>query len=62
MKRAEGRVIGRLVLVLDRDAIFADRRRGVSIGQIARAHRISKTSVRRVLQRDPAAIKEKVVA
>src|SRR5579859_3586321 len=47
--RLEGRVIGRPPLVLDRDAIFADRRRGLSIGQIARAHRISRTTVHRVL-------------
>jgi len=60
--RLEGRVIGRPALVLDRDAIFADRRRGLSISQIARAHRIGRTTVHRVLQQDPTALQEKVVA
>jgi len=51
MRRAklEGRAIGRPALMLDRDAIFQDRRRGQSLGQIARTHRISRTTVRRVL-------------
>ena len=51
MRRAklEGRAIGRPALPLDRDAILQDRRRGQSLGQIARAHRISRTTVRRVL-------------
>ncbi len=51
MRRAklEGRAIGRPALLLDRDAILQDRRRGQSLGQIARVHRISRTTVRRVL-------------
>jgi len=51
MRRAklEGRAIGRPALLLDRDAIFQDRKRGQSLGQIARAHRISRTTVRRLL-------------
>jgi DNA invertase Pin-like site-specific DNA recombinase len=60
--RLEGRAIGRPALVLDRDAIFQDRRRGQSIGQIAKAHRINRTTVHRLLQQDAAALKEKVVA
>lgn len=47
--RLEGRHIGRPALDLDREAILCDRRRGRSIGQIAREHRISRTTVHRVL-------------
>jgi DNA invertase Pin-like site-specific DNA recombinase len=52
MRRAklEGQRLGRPTLELDRDAIRRDRRRGQSLGQIARAHRISRTTVHRVLQ------------
>jgi DNA invertase Pin-like site-specific DNA recombinase len=60
--RLEGRVIGRPALVLDSDAILADRRRGLSISHIARADRIGRTTVHRILQQDAAALKEKVVA
>jgi DNA invertase Pin-like site-specific DNA recombinase len=52
--RLEGRSIGRPTISLDREAILADRRRGQSIGQIAKAHRISRTTVHRVLsQKEP---------
>ena len=51
MRRAklEGRQIGRRPLDLDRDAILRDRQRGRSLGQIAREHRVSRTTVHRVL-------------
>jgi DNA invertase Pin-like site-specific DNA recombinase len=51
MRRArfEGRPIGRKPLDLDRAAILRDRERGLSLAQIAKAHRISRTTVRRVL-------------
>ena len=51
MRRAklEGRHIGRKPLELDRDAIRRDRQHGQSLGQIAKAHRISRTTVHRVL-------------
>ena len=51
MRRAklEGRQIGRKPLELDREAIFSDRRRGQSLGQIAKAHRISRATVHRVI-------------
>ena len=51
MRRAklEGRHIGRRPLELDREAIFSDRRRGQSLGQIAKAHRISRATVHRVI-------------
>lgn len=58
--RLEGRQIGRRPLEVDREAIFSDRRRGQSLSQIARAHRISRASVFRVLKQDAAAPKEQV--
>ena len=47
--RLDGQHIGRPALTLDRDAILGERRRGQSLGQIARAHSISRTTVHRVL-------------
>src|SRR5499427_5707861 len=51
MRRAklEGRHIGRKPLELDRTAILQDRRRGQSLGQIARSHGISRATVHRVI-------------
>ena len=51
--RLEGRPIGRPALVLDREAILGDRRRGQSLGQIARTHCISRATVHRVLHAQP---------
>src|ERR1700741_2999887 len=52
MRRAklEGRRIGRTPLQVDRAALLRDRQRGLSLNQLARAHKISKASVCRVLQ------------
>jgi DNA invertase Pin-like site-specific DNA recombinase len=47
--RLEGRHIGRRPLQLDRDAILRDRRYGMSLGQIARAHGISRTTAHKVV-------------
>ena len=51
MRRAklEGRHIGRRPLELDHDAILRDRGRGMSLGQIAKAHCISRATVHRVV-------------
>ncbi len=51
MRRAklEGRHIGRQPIAVDREAICCDRRRGLSLRQIARCHRISTATVQRVL-------------
>src|ERR1700741_3368767 len=51
MRRAklEGRRIGRAPLQVDRVALLRDRKRGLSLNQLARAHKISKASVCRVL-------------
>ena len=48
--RLEGRHIGRPALELDRAAIVHDRERGLSLGQLADLHRISRTTVMRVLR------------
>ena len=51
MRRAklEGRHIGRQPLKLDREAIVRDRQHGMSLGQIAKVHAISRATVHRVL-------------
>jgi DNA invertase Pin-like site-specific DNA recombinase len=51
MRRAklEGRHIGRKALVLDRAAILRDRQQGHSLGQLAKAHLVSRTTIHRVL-------------
>ncbi len=48
--RLEGRHIGRKPLELDRSQISGDRARGDSLRQIAKTHRISTSTVRRVLK------------
>jgi DNA invertase Pin-like site-specific DNA recombinase len=50
--RLEGRSIGRPALALDREAILTDRQHGQSLEQIARAHRISRTTVHRVIHKE----------
>jgi DNA invertase Pin-like site-specific DNA recombinase len=51
MRRAklEGRRLGRRPLELDHAAILRDRARGLSLGQLAKLHRASRTTIRRVL-------------
>jgi DNA invertase Pin-like site-specific DNA recombinase len=62
MRRAklEGRHIGRQPLDLDREAILRDRRRGCSLGQIAREHSISRATVHRVVHEDAPAPQKQV--
>jgi DNA invertase Pin-like site-specific DNA recombinase len=50
--RLEGRHIGRPALDLDREAIARDRHAGWSLGKIAKVHRISRTTVGRVLSQN----------
>jgi DNA invertase Pin-like site-specific DNA recombinase len=52
MRRAkqEGRRIGRAPLQVNRALLLRDRERGLSLNQLARAHKISKGSVCRVLR------------
>jgi DNA invertase Pin-like site-specific DNA recombinase len=51
MRRAklEGRHIGRKALVLDRTAILSGRQNGQSLGQLAKTHLVSRTTIHRVL-------------
>ncbi len=51
MRRAklEGRHIGRKPLTLDHDAILQESKQGRSLGQIAKDHRISRSTVHRVI-------------
>jgi DNA invertase Pin-like site-specific DNA recombinase len=58
MRRAklEGRRIGRTPLQVDRVALLRDRQRGLSLNQLARAHKISKASVCRVLHEAKAPV------
>ena len=53
--RLEGTHIGRRSLELDREAICREHQRGQSLGQIARAHRVSRTTIHRVLNEHPPA-------
>ena len=55
MRRAklEGRRLGRRPLELDHAAILRDRARGLSLGQLAKLHRASRTTIRRVLAAVP---------
>src|ERR1700719_2189376 len=57
MQRAklEGRRIGRVPLKIDRVAVVADRRSGMSLTQVARKHRISRGSVCRLVRESGAA-------
>lgn len=47
--KLEGRHIGRRPIAVDREAILCDRRGGQSLRKIAKRHRISTATVRRVL-------------
>ena len=58
--RLEGQHIGRPALELDRAGIQRDRCQGLSLGQIARAHRISRATVHRVLHEPVPVSKENV--
>lgn len=47
--RLEGRQIGRKPIELNREAILRDRRRGMSLAQIAQAHGISRATAHRII-------------
>jgi len=48
--RLEGRHIGRMPVEVDIDALLRDRARGMSLREIAKAHRLGKTTVARLLK------------
>jgi DNA invertase Pin-like site-specific DNA recombinase len=54
--RLEGRHIGRRPLDLDHVAIRRDRASGMSLGQLAKAYKISRTTIRRVLATVPKGV------
>ena len=60
MRRAklEGRHIGRQPLDIDREAILRDRQLGMSLRQIATAHRVSRATVHRVIHTHPSSSTE----
>jgi DNA invertase Pin-like site-specific DNA recombinase len=47
--RLEGRRIGRPAVSLDRETLRRDRERGLSFGELAELHHVSKTTVIRAL-------------
>jgi DNA invertase Pin-like site-specific DNA recombinase len=47
--RLEGRRLGRPPLSIDTEAVRRDRARGLSLGQLAAAHHVSRATIRRVL-------------
>jgi len=51
--RLEGRRIGRRPIDLDRAAILRDRQLGRSLGELAKIHRVSRTTIRRTLEGVP---------
>jgi DNA invertase Pin-like site-specific DNA recombinase len=57
MRRAklEGRRIGRTPLPIDRAAVVRDRRRGLSLTEVAKAHGISRALVSRIMRDENAA-------
>lgn len=54
--RLEGRRIGRRPVEVDRDAICRDRARGLSWGELAKIHRVSRTTIRRILAAMPKGV------
>jgi DNA invertase Pin-like site-specific DNA recombinase len=52
--RLEGRVLGRKPLEIDRPALVRDRGRGLSLAQLAKVYKISRTSVARALKQSEA--------
>ena len=56
--RLEGRHIGRRPLDLDRAAIVRDRARGMSLGQLAKAYQVGRTTIRRVLSSVPQGVSQ----
>ena len=48
--KLEGRQLGRKPIEIDRAGLLRDRTRGLSLSQLAKAYRISRTSVARALK------------
>lgn len=58
MRRArfEGRRLGRPPVTVNRDALLRDREKGLSLSQLAAAHRISRATASRVLRQQSEAV------
>lgn len=58
MRRAklDGRRIGRAPLEVDRAAVLRDRARGLSLSELAKAHRVSRSSICRLLRQQREAL------
>jgi len=54
--RLEGRTLGRKPIEIDRAGLLLDRARGLSLAQLAKAHKISRTSVARALKHSEGVI------
>ncbi len=48
--RLEGRTLGRKPIEIDRAALLCDRTRGLSLAQLAKSYKVSRTSVARALK------------
>jgi DNA invertase Pin-like site-specific DNA recombinase len=53
--RLEGRVLGRKPIEIDRAGLLRDRTRGLSLAQLAKSYKISRTSVARALKQSVGA-------
>jgi DNA invertase Pin-like site-specific DNA recombinase len=51
--RLEGQRLGRPPLALDRQEIVRERERGLSLGQIAKRHAVSRTTIKRIIDDVP---------
>jgi DNA invertase Pin-like site-specific DNA recombinase len=56
--RLEGRALGRRPIEIDRPALLRDRARGLSLAQLAKSYKISRTSVARTLKQSEGAVPE----
>jgi DNA invertase Pin-like site-specific DNA recombinase len=54
--RQEGRVLGRKPIDFDRVGLLRDRDRGMSLAQLAKVYKVSRTSVARALKQSAAAV------
>ena len=54
--RLEGQRLGRRPIEIDRAALLRDRARGLSLAQLAKAYRISRTSVARTLKQSQGTV------
>jgi DNA invertase Pin-like site-specific DNA recombinase len=54
--RLEGRTLGRKPIEIDRVGLLRDRTRGLSLAQLAKSYKISRTSVARALKQNEGAV------